>query len=54
VLSVAFSIIGTLAGLIWSYAYEWPSGASVVLALCGLFVISWALHGIRTAIATQK
>ncbi|NWF37479.1 metal ABC transporter permease [Mariprofundus sp. KV] len=53
-LSVAFSIIGTLAGLIWSYAYEWPSGASVVLALCGLFVISWAVHGIRAAIATQK
>ena len=53
-LSVAFSIIGTLAGLIWSYAYEWPSGASVVLALCGLFVISWAAHGIRAAIATQK
>ena len=53
-LSVAFSITGTLAGLIWSYAQEWPSGASVVLALCALFVISWATHGIRAAITTQK
>ena len=42
-LSIAFSITGTLAGLIWSYAYEWPSGASVVLALCALFLLSWLL-----------
>lgn len=53
-LSVAYSVTGTLAGLIWSYAYEWPSGASVVLALCCLFVISWATHSIRAVIATQK
>ncbi|ATX81142.1 zinc transport system permease protein [Mariprofundus ferrinatatus] len=43
VLSLSFSVTGTLLGLIWSYAYEWPSGASVVLALCGFFVISWAI-----------
>jgi len=44
ILSVGFSICGTLIGLIWSYAYEWPSGASVVLALCALFVASWLIH----------
>ncbi len=43
-LSVLFSLLGTVAGLIWSYIYEWPSGATVVLALCGLFVISWSLN----------
>jgi len=43
-LSVGFSIIGTLTGLIWSYAYEWPSGATVVLTLCVFFTISWSLH----------
>jgi ABC-type Mn2+/Zn2+ transport system permease subunit len=40
-LAVSFSLFGTLFGLLWSYARDWPSGASVVLALCGLFVISW-------------
>ncbi|ATX80564.1 zinc transport system permease protein/manganese/iron transport system permease protein [Mariprofundus aestuarium] len=53
-LSVGFSVAGTCAGLIWSYAYEWPSGASVVLALCGLFVGSWTIKGITTATRTQK
>ena len=43
-LSVLFSITGTLTGLITSYAYEWPSGATVVLALCVFFIISWSLN----------
>ncbi|MDQ6981846.1 MAG: metal ABC transporter permease [Mariprofundus sp.] len=43
-LSVLFSLLGTVTGLIWSYTYEWPSGATVVLALCALFVISWGLN----------
>ncbi len=43
-LSVLFSLGGTLAGLFWSYSYEWPSGATVVLALCGLFIMSWSLN----------
>lgn len=47
-LSVLFSITGTLAGLIWSYAYEWPSGASVVLALCVIFTASWLFNWGRT------
>lgn len=40
-LSLAFALTGTLTGLAWSYTYEWPSGASVVLALCALFIVSW-------------
>lgn len=47
-LSVGFSISGTLAGLIWSYAYEWPSGASVVLALCLFFILSWGFNWGKT------
>ncbi|MBL4775535.1 MAG: metal ABC transporter permease [Mariprofundus sp.] len=43
-LSVGFSITGTLTGLVWSYAYEWPTGATVVLALCVFFIISWSLN----------
>lgn len=39
-ISLGVSIAGTLAGLLVSYAYNWPSGATVVLALCILFAIS--------------
>lgn len=40
-LSMAFSVIGTLIGLMISYAQDWPSGATVVLTLCGMFLASW-------------
>jgi len=43
-LSVGFSVSGTLLGLIWSYAYEWPSGATVVLTLCIFFILSWGIN----------
>jgi len=46
-LSVAFSLSGTLLGLIWSYAYEWPSGATVVLTLCLFFIISWCSNWLK-------
>jgi len=39
-ISLGVSVIGTLAGLLVSYAYNWPSGATVVLALCILFIFS--------------
>lgn len=48
VLSICFSVTGTVSGLVWSYAYEWPSGASVVLALCGLFIASWLINWGKT------
>jgi ABC-type Mn2+/Zn2+ transport system permease subunit len=40
-LSLLFSITGTLIGLMISYAEDWPSGATVVLTLCVLFLASW-------------
>ena len=46
-LSVLFSLSGTLAGLFFSYSYEWPSGATVVLALCMLFILSWGLNWLK-------
>ncbi len=49
-LSLGFSLAGTLLGLIWSYAYEWPSGATVVAALCILFLISWSLSWLKNRI----
>jgi len=47
-LSVMFSIAGTLLGLIWSYAYEWPAGATVVLALCLFFMFSWCASWLKS------
>lgn len=41
-LSLGFSLIGTLGGLMWSYKYDWPSGAAIILMLCALFVLSWS------------
>ncbi|MDQ6970150.1 MAG: metal ABC transporter permease [Mariprofundus sp.] len=52
-LSIAFSLIGTLLGLIWSYAYEWPAGATVVLTLCLFFLISWSLNWLKHRITTS-
>jgi len=43
-LSVLFSITGTLTGLFCSYIREWPSGATIVLALCALFILSWSSY----------
>jgi len=53
-LSVLFSLTGALIGLFWSYIYEWPSGATVVLALCALFVISWGLNWGKTWLNAYK
>ena len=39
-ISLGVSLTGTLVGLLASYAYNWPSGATVVLALCILFALS--------------
>jgi len=40
-LSVSFAMIGTFIGLLFSYSYDWPSGATVVLTLCIMFIMSW-------------
>ncbi len=40
-ISLLISLIGTWAGLFFSYMLAWPSGATVVLTLCALFVLSW-------------
>jgi len=40
-LSLSFSLLGTLGGLMWSYKYDWPSGAAIILMLCLLFILSW-------------
>jgi len=48
VLSLLLSLIGTWLGLYISYLYDLPSGATVVLLLCAIFLLSrsthWLLH----------
>jgi len=43
-ISFAFSMLGTFTGMAASYHWDWPSGATVVLTLGTLFVISWSMH----------
>jgi len=41
IISLCVSLTGTWTGLFLSYLLDWPSGATVVLALCAFFVLSW-------------
>jgi ABC-type Mn2+/Zn2+ transport system permease subunit len=40
-LSLTFSFVGTLGGLMLSYQYDLPSGAAIIAMLCLLFAGSW-------------
>ena len=44
VLSLVLSLIGTWLGLYVSYMFDLPSGATVVLLLCGVFLLSRSAH----------
>ncbi|MDX8389335.1 MAG: metal ABC transporter permease [Mariprofundaceae bacterium] len=39
-ISVVTALLGTLVGLMFSYYWDWPSGATVVLTLCLIFATS--------------
>lgn len=53
-LSVTFSLLGTVSGLIVSYAWDWPSGATVVLSLCLLFILSWSFSWLKQRVLKHK
>jgi len=53
-LSVIFSVIGTLAGLMISYHNDWPSGATIVLALCCIFILSWGGAWLKQRVRKHK
>ncbi len=42
-ISILVALLGTYLGLWLSYLQDWPSGATVVLVLCLIFVCSWGL-----------
>jgi len=46
-LSLCFSLLGTMGGLMWSYQYDLPTGASIILMLCVLFVGSWLAFALK-------
>jgi len=52
---IAFSVLvgplATVGGLIISYLYDWPSGATIVLLAAALFVIAFILSPRRGLIA---
>ncbi len=43
-ISLFVSLIGTWVGLYVSYMLDWPSGATVVLLLCAIFIVSRITH----------
>lgn len=49
-LSLSFSLLGTLGGLMWSYKHDWPSGAAIILMLCLLFILSWTASWLKEQI----
>jgi zinc transport system permease protein len=53
-LSVIFSLTGTLIGLMVSYHRDWPSGATVVMALCCMFIISWGGAWLKQRVQKHK
>ena len=53
-LSVIFSLTGTLIGLMVSYHRDWPSGATVVMALCCIFIISWGAAWLKQRVQKHK
>lgn len=50
-ISLGFSLLGTMGGLMWSYQYDWPSGAAIILVLCLLFALSWSASWIKPYLA---
>jgi len=53
-LSVIFSLTGTLIGLVISYHKDWPSGATVVMALCCIFILSWGGAWLKQRVQKHK
>jgi|GEM_PF-74902 len=49
-LSLLFSLVGSLVGLFVSYMQDWPSGATVVLALCLIFILSWGVSWLTQSV----
>jgi len=43
-ISLLLSLSGTWIGLYVSYLFDWPSGATVVLLLCAIFLFSRIIH----------
>ena len=54
VCSAVVSILCFFAGIVISYAYAMPTGASVVLVNISVFVLFWAAENLRTAVLTRK
>jgi len=43
IISLASGVVSLLAGLFFSYMFDIPSGATIVLCACALFVVGFVL-----------
>lgn len=46
-ISMIVALTGTYLGLYLSYVQDWPSGATVVLMLCCMFMLSWGISWLK-------
>jgi len=46
-MSMVVALVGTYTGLYVAYQEDWPSGATVVLMMCVLFMISWGISWLK-------
>lgn len=53
-LSVAVALSGSFIGLYISYVWDWPSGATVVLILCLMFIVSWGILWIKKLLGKRR
>jgi zinc transport system permease protein len=53
-LSILFGFMGSLAGLIFSYSLNIPSGASIIFSLVILYLITSAIKSIKLKVSRKK
>jgi zinc transport system permease protein len=53
-LAVLFGFLGSLTGLIFSYALNIPSGASIIFSLVVIYLMAWAAKSLALNISRKK
>ncbi|MFN9973154.1 MAG: metal ABC transporter permease [Phycisphaerae bacterium] len=46
-LSLVFAVASVLIGVVLSFEFDWPTGASIVLTLAAIFGVGWCRARLR-------
>jgi ABC-type Mn2+/Zn2+ transport system permease subunit len=47
VLACVAAVLGVLGGIVVSFEWNWPTGASIVMVLAGMFGVGWVASAVR-------